>query len=120
MSGTPERILAARGAWLAARDAWLDWLAAMAASEARRREVVRLWLEYLELAEPVHARKIRRLLKYGEIEASTADELSTESAVPLGRSIPLPQESLPLPQESQHAPLGQSSANGFDPAMQRH
>jgi hypothetical protein len=101
MSGTPERILTARGAWLAARDAYLDRIGAMAASEAHRREVVRLWLEYLELAEPVRARKIRRLLKYGEIEANTADELSTESAVPLGRSIP-------QPQELQHAPLGNS------------
>ena len=71
MSGTPERILAARGAWLAARDAWLDWLAAMAASEAHRREVVRLWLEYLELAEPVRARKIGRLFAPRPVAASS-------------------------------------------------
>jgi hypothetical protein len=119
MSGTPERI-SPRGAHGLPRE--MHGLIGLPrwSPARRRRQVVRLWLEYLELAEPVHARKIRRLLKYGEIEANTADELSTESAVPLGRSIPLPQESLPLPQESQHAPLGQSSANGFDPAMQRH
>jgi hypothetical protein len=69
-------------------------------SEAQRREVVRLWLEYVELANPVCARKIRRLLKYGEIDAAkTADELSTEAAVPRGRSIP-------RPEELRHVPLG--------------
>ena len=87
MSGTPERILTARGAWLAARGAWLaardawfvdvsNWLAAMAADEAHKLEVNRLWLEYLELADPVRARKIRRILKHGEQGAAkTADEL---------------------------------------------
>jgi hypothetical protein len=70
---TPERIRAARGAWLAARDAWL---AAIAALEAHRLEVNRLWLEYLELADPVRARKIRRILKHGEQGAAkTAHEL---------------------------------------------
>jgi hypothetical protein len=79
MSGTPERILTARGAWLVTRGAWLaasDWLAAMGAHEAHRIEVNRLWLEYLELADPVRARKIGRILKHGEQGAAkTADEL---------------------------------------------
>ena len=44
MTGTPERIRAARDAWLAARDAWR---AAIVALEAHRLEVTRLWLEYL-------------------------------------------------------------------------
>jgi hypothetical protein len=48
---------------LAARDAWL---VAMAALEAYRLEVNRLWLEYLELADPGRARKIRRILKHAE------------------------------------------------------
>jgi hypothetical protein len=103
MSGTPERILTARGAWLAARGAWLaardawfvdvsNWLAAMAADEAHKLEVNRLWLEYLELADPVRARKIRRILKRGELAAAKmADELFP-AAVSLGRSIPQPQE----------------------------
>ena len=64
MIETPERILAARDAWLAA----------MAAHEAHRLEVNRLWLEYLELADPVRARKIRRLLKYGEKDAAKTVE----------------------------------------------
>ena len=63
MPGTPERIHAVRGAWLAAKDAWL---AAIAALEAHRLEVNRLWLEYLDLADPVRAWKIRRILKHGE------------------------------------------------------
>jgi hypothetical protein len=64
--GTPERILAARDAWLAA----------MAALEVYRLEVNRLWLEYLALADPVRARKIRRILKHAEQGAAkTADEL---------------------------------------------
>jgi hypothetical protein len=89
MSGTPERVLAARDAWLAAKDAWL---AAMAAHEAHRLEANRLWLEYLELADPVRARKIRGILKHGEQGAAkTADELFP-AAVSLGRSIPGPQE----------------------------
>jgi len=89
MSGTPERVLAARDAWLAAKDAWL---AAMAVHEAHRLEANRLWLEYLELADPVRARKIRGILKHGEQGAAkTADELFP-AAVSLGRSIPGPQE----------------------------
>ena len=89
MTGTPERIRAARGAWLAAKDAWL---AAMAAHEAHRLEANRLWFEYLELADPVRARKIRRILKHGEQGAAeTADELFP-AAVSLGRSIPGSQE----------------------------
>jgi hypothetical protein len=74
---------------LAARDAWL---AAMAALEECRLEVNRLWLEYLELADPERARKIRRILKHAEQGAAkTADELFP-AAVSLGRSIPRPQE----------------------------
>jgi hypothetical protein len=89
MTGVPERTLAARDAWLAAKDAWL---AAMAAHEAHRLEANRLWLEYLELADPVRARKIRRILKHGEQGAAkTADELFP-AGVSLGRSIPGPQE----------------------------
>ena len=53
MTGTPERIRAARGAWLAA----------IAALEVHRLEVNRLWLEYLDLADPERARKIRRILE---------------------------------------------------------
>ena len=56
MSGTPERILTGRGAWLAERCMACrreDRFAATAAHEAHRLEVNRLWLEYLELAEPV-------------------------------------------------------------------
>jgi hypothetical protein len=45
MIGTPEQIFAARGAWLAAR----------ASHEVHRLEVIKLWLEYLELADPVKA-----------------------------------------------------------------
>jgi hypothetical protein len=82
MSGTPEPILAARDAWRAA----------MAALDAHRFEVIRLWLEYLELADAVRARKIRRILKHGEQRAAkTADELFP-AAVSLGGSIPRPQE----------------------------
>jgi hypothetical protein len=83
MIETPERILAARDAWLAV----------MAAHEAHRLEVNRLWLEYLELADPVRARKIRRFLKYGEKDAAkTVGALFPEAAVSLGRSIARPQE----------------------------
>ena len=89
MSGTAERVLAARDAWLAAKD---SWLAGRAAHEAHRLEANRLWLEYLELADPVRARKIRGILKHGEQGAAkTADELFP-AAVSLGRSIPGPQE----------------------------
>jgi hypothetical protein len=89
MTGALERTLAARDTWLAAKDAWL---AAGAAHEAHRLEVNRRWLEYLELADPVRARKIRRILKHGEKGAAkTADELFP-AAVSLGRSIPGPQE----------------------------
>src|SRR5450432_3813790 len=74
---------------LAARDAWL---AAMAALEAYRLEVNRLWLEYLELADPGRAQKIRRNLKHHEQGAGkTADELFP-AAVSLRPSIPPPQE----------------------------
>jgi hypothetical protein len=89
VTGTPERIRTARGAWLAARDAWL---AAISALEAHRLEVNRLWLEYLDLADPVRARKIRRILKHGEqCAAKTAGEL-LPAAVSLGQSKPRPQE----------------------------
>ena len=73
MTGVPGRTLAARDAWLAAKDAWFT---AGAAHEAHRLEVNRRWLEYLELADPVRARKIRRILKHGEQGAAkTAGEL---------------------------------------------
>ena len=89
MPGTPERVLAARDTWLVAKDAWL---AAMAAHEAHRLEANRLWFEYLELADPVRARKIRRILKHGEQGAAeTADELFP-AAVFLWQSKPRPQE----------------------------
>jgi hypothetical protein len=99
MSGTPERVLAARDAWLASKDAWLAAMAAHEAHrleahrlEANRLEANRLWLEYLELADPVRARKIRGILKHGEQGAAkTADELFP-APVSLGRSIPGPQE----------------------------
>jgi hypothetical protein len=82
MIGTSEQIFAARGAWLAA----------MASHEMPWLEVTRLWLEYLELADAVGARKIRRILKHAEQGAAkTADELFP-AAVSLGRSIPWPQE----------------------------
>ena len=87
MTGAPEQVFAARDAWLAA----------MAAHEAhglevRRPEAHRLWLEYLALANPVSARKIRKILKRGEQDAAkTIDELFP-AAVFLGRSIPGPQE----------------------------
>ena len=88
MMGTPKRIFAARNAWLAAKDAWL---AAAAALEAQRLEVNRLWLEYLDLADPERARKIRKILKHGEQGAAkTADELFP-AAVSFGQSKPRPQ-----------------------------
>ncbi len=89
MTRVPERTLAARDAWLAAKDAWL---AAGAAHEAHRLEVNRLWLEYLELADPVRARKIRRILKHGEQGAAKTVAELFPAAVSLGRSIPAPQE----------------------------
>ena len=70
MTGMPERTLAARDAWLAA----------MVAHEAhgpkvRRPEAHRLWLEYLDFADPERARKARRILKHGEQGAAkTAGE----------------------------------------------
>jgi hypothetical protein len=82
MVGTPEQTLAARDAWRAAMDV-LD---------AHRFEVIRLWLEYLELADAVRARKIRRILKHAEQGAAkTADELFP-AAVSLEQSIPRPLE----------------------------
>jgi hypothetical protein len=89
MTGVPDRTRAARDAWLAAKNAWL---AAMAAHEAHRLEVNRLWLEYLELADPVRARKIRRILKHGEQGAAKTVAELFPAAVSLGRSIPGPQE----------------------------
>ena len=66
MTGTPERIRAARGAWLTA----------IAALQVHRLEVNRLWLEYLDFADPERARKIRRILKHSEQGAAkTAGEL---------------------------------------------
>jgi hypothetical protein len=111
MSGTPERILTAKGARLAAR----DWLAAMAAHEAHRLEVNRLWLEYLQLADPVGAPKIRRLLKYDKKDAGmTADELFREAAVPLGRPIPRPQELRHAPSRNHPRPASTPLCGGAD------
>jgi hypothetical protein len=93
MSGTPERILAARDAWLAAMD---GCRAALAALEAHRLEANRLWFEYLELADPARARKIGRILEHGEQGAAmTADELFPDSMYQ--------ERSIPQPQELQHA-----------------
>jgi hypothetical protein len=89
MTGVHEQTLAARDAWLAAKDAWL---AGMAAHEAHRLDVNRLWLEYLELADPARARKIRRILKHGEQGAAKTVAELFPAAVSLGRSIPAPQE----------------------------
>jgi hypothetical protein len=83
MTDSPERILAAREAWLAA----------MAAYEAQRLEVNRLWLAYLELADPGRAPRIRRFLKHGEKDAvKPVDVLFPDAEVLLGRSIPRLQE----------------------------
>jgi hypothetical protein len=94
MTDSPERILAAREAWLAA----------MAAYEAQRLEVNRLWLAYLELADPVRAPKIRRFLQHGEKDAAKpADVLFPDTAVSLGRSIPRLQEPRHEPPHQQMA-----------------
>ncbi len=78
MAGTPEQALSARAAWLGA----------MAALEAYRLEVNRLWLEYLALADPGKARRIHRILKHAEREAAkTADDLFPAALSP-ERSIP--------------------------------
>jgi hypothetical protein len=82
MIGTPDQIFAARGAWLAA----------MASHEVNRLEVIKRWLEYLELADPVRAPNIRKILERAwKGAAKTADELFP-AAVSLGQSIPRPQE----------------------------
>lgn len=82
MIGTPEQIFAARGAWLAA----------MASNKMPWLEVTKLWLKYLELADPVRAPKIRKILECAERGAAkTADELFP-AVVSLRRSIPRPQE----------------------------
>ena len=105
----PERILAAKDAWLAAKDAWL---AARAALEAHRLEVNRRWFEYLELADPVRAGKIRKILKHGEQGAAkTAAELFP-AAVSLGRSIP-------AATRAAACSFAQSSANRFNSATRR-
>ena len=49
MSGTPERILAARDAWLAAMD---GCRAALAALEAHRLEANRLWFRIFGTRRP--------------------------------------------------------------------
>jgi hypothetical protein len=98
MTDSPKRILAAREAWLAA----------MAAYEAQRLEVNRLWLAYLELADPLRAPKIRRFLKQGETDAAKpAGVLFPDTAVPPERSMPwLPEpRQEPPPQQMASAPL---------------
>ena len=85
MTGTPEQALSARAAWLGA----------MAALEAYRLEVNRLWLEYLALADPGKARRIQKILKHAEQEAAkTADELFPAALSP-ERSIPQEPRHLP-------------------------
>jgi hypothetical protein len=94
MTHSPVRIIAAREAWLAA----------MAAYEAQRLEVNRLWLAYLELADPGRAPKIRRFLKHGEKDAAKpVDVLFPDTEVSLGRSIPRLQEPLHEPPHLQMA-----------------
>jgi hypothetical protein len=68
---TPERIRAAREAWQAA----------MAAYEAQRLEVNRLWLAYLDLANPVLAPRIRKIVIRGE---NAAGRLPPGVTMPLG------------------------------------
>jgi hypothetical protein len=87
MPGTPEPLLAARGAWLAA----------MASHEMPWLEVTRLWLQYLELADAVRARKIRRILKHAEQGAAKTAEELFPAAMSLARSILPPQEPLYAP-----------------------
>ena len=104
MTGAPERILAARDAWLAA----------MAAHEAHRLEANRRWLEYLALANPVSARKIRRILKRGEQDAAkTIDELFP--APPCG--VPWAIDTTAT--RAAACGFAQSSANGFNSATRR-
>ncbi len=85
MAGTPEQIAAARNAWLAE----------MAAHEEHRLKVNRLWLEYLELADPARARKFRRLLKCDLDAGATVSEPSMAAAKPRGASMPRPQRKVP-------------------------
>jgi hypothetical protein len=87
----PERIRAARDAWLAA----------MAAHEAHRLEVNRLWLEYVELADPERAKQLRRFLKHDE--ARRVDELFPEAAISLFR--PEPSSTPRVPAELINSPI---------------
>jgi hypothetical protein len=92
---------------LAARDAWL---AAMAALEEYRLEVNRLWLEYLELADPGRAKKIRRILKHAEQGAAkTADELFPAAVT----------RAITTSARAAACTFAQSSANFFDAATRR-
>lgn len=112
MSEMAERILAARDAW---QVAMATWTAGITPREASRREAIRLWLEYLELADPVCARKICRLMKYGEIDAEkTDDKLFPEAAVPLGRSIPRAKRQRFNAGKSRHA-IALERRQGFRP-----
>jgi hypothetical protein len=78
MAGTPEQALCARAAWLGA----------MATLEAYRLEANRLWLEYLALADPGTARKIRRILKHAEQGATKAADELFPAALSPEQSIP--------------------------------
>jgi hypothetical protein len=91
MTATPEQIITARDAWLAAK----------AAHEAQRLEVNRLWLEYLQLADPGRGRRIRRLLKCETDATRTAGGLFPEAMGSLEQSIPLPTK---LQQAPSHNP----------------
>jgi hypothetical protein len=67
----------------------------MASHEMPWLEVTRLWLEYLKLADPVRAPKIRKILECAERGATkTAGELCP-AAVSFGRLNPRPLEPRP-------------------------
>jgi hypothetical protein len=90
MTNTPGRIRAAREAWQAA----------MVAYESQRLEVNRLWLAYLDLADPVLAPKIRKLVMRGEKAAiRPADE-----GLPLGETRPLGPPAQMLPKMRHEGP----------------
>ncbi len=89
MTNTPVRIRAAREAWQAA----------MAVYDAQRQEVNRLWLAYLDLADPVLAPKIRKLIMRGEKAAA-----GPADGGPKAQMLPKPRHEPPL----HHHPVGDS------------
>ena len=88
VTGTPERILAARDAWLAATEAWL----AAIHNEAHRLKAIALWLEYLALVNPKCAGKIRKILKHGKTGTANSVDEALEVATFRGLTIPRPEE----------------------------